>query len=133
MKYDITIDGSSVQTKSPVSDFALKYIEDVSRKETLKHFYILENEFETLKEKWKKEVKLTSSMTEIINNENYQKIIELGYDVIDFIYEELKKEPDFWFYALKEITGADPVRSSNYGNLKAMTQDWISWFKSNGF
>jgi hypothetical protein len=42
---------------------------------------------------------------------------------------ELKKEPDHWFWALKAITGVDPVEPIQRGRVKEMAGAWLRWGK----
>lgn len=82
---------------------------------------------------WKEEIKLISSITEIALNPSYQEIIGMGTKVIPLILMELQNEPDYWFWALKAITGADPVGPDQRGDLGQMTQAWLEWGKENGY
>lgn len=77
---------------------------------------------------WKKEVAATSSMSEMTGNANYQAIIAMGYEALPFIIDSMRKEPNWWFIALKEITGADPVPFEDYGYLQKLTDGWIKWY-----
>lgn len=74
---------------------------------------------------WKEETKFSSSMTEIINHPAYKGIIWLGDKAIPFILDELKREPNHYFAALKQITGKDPVPEEFRGNMDEMTRIWI--------
>ena len=40
------------------------------------------------------------------------------------------QEPDHWFWALKAITGADPVPEAARGDVVHMSQAWIEWGKA---
>lgn len=46
---------------------------------------------------------------------------------------ELEREPDWWFAALKAMTGADPVTRENRGKLLEMTRAWLDWGKAQGY
>jgi hypothetical protein len=52
----------------------------------------------------------------------------MGEKALPFIYFELQKEPDHWFWALKAITCEDPVPKEQRGNLQLMTIAWLKWF-----
>lgn len=82
---------------------------------------------------WKEDVQLKSSITEIALNPSDQEIIGMGSRVVPFILRELRDEPDYWFWALKAITGSDPVKSSQRGDLEQMTKAWLDWGKENGY
>ncbi len=87
-------------------------------------------EFQRLKMQWKKETVLTGSMTEIVGNKNYQDIINLGQYSLAFILNELRTDPDWWFSALHEITGQNPINDEDSGNLEKMTKSWLEWWKN---
>jgi len=57
----------------------------------------------------------------------YQEIIGMGRDALPLILAELRREVDHWFWALRAITGADPVEPGHEGDLPAMAADWLRW------
>ena len=56
----------------------------------------------------------------------YQQIIGMGAEALPFIFRELQKEPDHWFWALHAITGENPVSKNAAGDLKAMTSTGLN-------
>lgn len=62
----------------------------------------------------------------------YQQIIDLGWPVVPVLLGELDRFPDWWFTALTEITGEQPVRSDHAGDLLEMTEDWLAWGRQRG-
>ena len=62
----------------------------------------------------------------------YQQIIGMGADALPFIFAELRKEPGFWFWALKSITREDPVPLGHRGKIELMTRDWLDWAEKHG-
>ena len=46
--------------------------------------------------------------------------------------DELRREPDHWFVALKRITGADPVPAEARGDLDRMAEAWLNWSRDHG-
>lgn len=92
----------------------------------------LRHEFDALRHEWKAGTKFTSSMSDMILNFAYQRIIGLGSSVVPLIIEELTNNPDHWFWALRAITGEDPVPESSAGNLRKMTQAWLQWARERG-
>jgi hypothetical protein len=63
----------------------------------------------------------------------YQAIIAMGFPAIALLLEQLRKEPDFWFEALRRISGVDPARQEDAGDLVRMTQAWLDWGTQQGY
>ncbi len=63
----------------------------------------------------------------------YQQIIGMGQDAIPLILAEMKRKPGHWFWALKSITGEDPVLPEQRGRIKKMTEAWINWGRNQGY
>jgi len=77
-----------------------------------------------------------SSITEGAACPAYQSIIGMGPIAIPMIMDTLQAEgdePDQWFWALKALTGADPVSEEDRGNYRAMTASWLDWGKRAGY
>lgn len=89
--------------------------------------------FSRLKERWERETAFKSSISEIAIHPDYQQIIGMGTTVIPFILQAMNEKPGQWFWALKSITGEDPVPPENRGDIKAMTQSWIKWGKEHDY
>lgn len=87
--------------------------------------------FEFYKKKWMENTKYSSTIREIVADENYHKIIDLGFSVVPYIFKELDNENlrRRWISALYKMTGANPVKTDHAGNIDAITQDWIEWGK----
>ena len=91
----------------------------------------IEKKFYDLASKWKEETAGYSTARLITRNKSYKKIIETGKRFLPFIFEDLKKEPDYWFVALEEITRKNPVPNDHYGDFEKMTEDWLNWWQNN--
>lgn len=89
--------------------------------------------FDNLASQWKREVRYTSLLNDMTAHPAYQQIIDLGTEAVPLILDELEKEPNHWFCALRSITQVNPVRPENRGRLAGMAQDWLEWGESNGF
>ena len=89
--------------------------------------------FRDLVRQWKEATAFTSSGTEMALDPAYQQIIGMGKEAIPLILEELQREEDHWFWALKSITGTDPVPPGDRGNLPKMTAAWLRWAQTNGY
>jgi hypothetical protein len=88
--------------------------------------------FDKLVAQWKGDTSFASSTTDMFRHPAYRAIIGMGQVVVPLLLRELGREPDQWFHALKEITGADPVPIAQRGNLRQMTEAWIRWGRSHG-
>lgn len=83
--------------------------------------------FRELMQHWKEEVPQVSPVTEMVTHTAYQQIIGLGWDAVPLLLRELEREPDHWFWALRAITGIDPVPPHHRGRIIEMANDWIQW------
>lgn len=66
-------------------------------------------------------------MKDMCADPNYLKIIELGPRVIPILLDDLKWSKRFWYKALEELTGCNPVPKEHEGNLEYMRQDWLEF------
>src|SRR5438128_6632942 len=87
----------------------------------------LEGVFLDLVRRWREERGPTSSTTELAMCPSYQRIIGLGPAAVPLLLRELERSPDHWFWALKAITGADPVPPASRGKVREMARLWIDW------
>jgi hypothetical protein len=92
-----------------------------------------EERFRQLTRQWKEATRLMSSITDMATHPAYQQIIGMGQVALPWIFEEMRCDPDQWFWALKSITGDDPVSDADRGNLRRMTQAWLNWAKDHGY
>lgn len=92
--------------------------------------------FRALVAEWRQQRGAMSSITEAALCPAYQSIIGMGQPVVPFILAELVTEgdePDQWFWALKAITGADPVQDEDRGDFVAMAHAWLQWAQDQGY
>lgn len=103
-------------------------LESISRQRSVPavHFSILKTE-------WEASTALLSSITEIALHPSYQQIIGMGTVVVPFILAELKRKPGHWFWALKAVTGEDPVLPEQRGRINKMTEAWLHWGRKQGY
>jgi hypothetical protein len=90
------------------------------------------SEFKTHERKWKKQTLHVSSPVDKYLHPSYARIIGLGWPAVAFILKSLKKEPADWFYALRAITGANPVTNPMAGDMRRMTDTWLKWGEARG-
>ena len=88
--------------------------------------------FRRLTDEWRRNRGFTSSATEMAMQPAYQRIIGMGPAAAPLILRELEQEPDHWFWALKAITGADPARPEDRGDIIAMQRAWLDWGRRRG-
>lgn len=103
--------------------FNLPYSRQIN---TIEHFY-------NLAQTWRDQTRITPTVREMVSNPLYLEIIAMGKQILPAIFQELKKEPDHWFPALKAITGIDPVPKEHRGKVALMSEDWLIWGNDNGF
>lgn len=89
--------------------------------------------FQQLATTWKSEAALLSSATEIAMHPAYQEIIGMGEEAVPYILADLRDEPAHWFWALRSITGVNPVKPEQRGRLKEMTHAWLQWGRERGY
>ena len=92
--------------------------------------------FQDLATAWRQQRGATSSSTMAAMCPAYQAIIGMGKLAVPFLLSTLRAEgtdPDHWFWALKAITGVDPVKEEDRGRLRAMAKAWLSWGTQQGY
>lgn len=92
----------------------------------------IHEKFKRLVDRWRKETVFQSSAHQMATHPSYQEVIGMGKDAIPFLLQELERNPDHWFWALRSITGIDPVPQEDRGNVRAMTDAWLEWGRLQG-
>ena len=87
----------------------------------------LAKRFRQLVKQWKAETGHLSSTARMARHPAYQEIIGMGAPVVPLLLVELRRDPDFWFAALRTITGEDRVPAASAGKVKEMARAWIDW------
>jgi hypothetical protein len=85
---------------------------------------------------WRDERGYSSSSTQIAACPSYQRIIGMGRRALPLIFRQLKSEgdkPENWFWALRAITGKDPVPNDLRGNRREIAKIWLRWGEQNGY
>jgi hypothetical protein len=93
----------------------------------------LRERFNRLVAQWRDETQILSSTTSKAMHPAYQQIIGLGPEALPLILKELSERPSHWFWALKSITGEDPVPPADAGNIRQMAQAWLRWGREHGY
>lgn len=84
-------------------------------------------EFKKHEQIWKEETQFFSSPAQIYLHPSYARIIGMGRPAVQLILQSLVREPADWFYALRAITGANPVTQPMAGDMNKMTEAWLKW------
>ena len=93
----------------------------------------LERQFRQLSHQWENETGMLSDLSQKVIHPAYQRIIGMGQDAVPFLLNELSKRPNHWFWALRSITGANPVKPEHRGRIKLMAKDWLCWGRDHGY
>jgi hypothetical protein len=93
----------------------------------------LEKRFAELVRAWKAESLMLSSVPAMARLPSYRQIVALGPPVVPLLLRELEQDPDHWFWALKELTGATPVPAESRGRLAEMARAWVRWGREQGY
>ena len=91
------------------------------------------SKFEKLVVEWRASRDTISSGTEMFTHPAYQQIIGMGIEAVPLILKEMEANLDHWFWALRAITGKDPVPIAHRGRLKLMASDWLNWARKQGY
>src|SRR5688500_4731850 len=91
-----------------------------------------EERFRRLTAEWKQQSGYLSDSRKMAMLRPYQAIIGMGLPVVPLILEELRREPDHWFWALEAITGENPIPEEARGYVEKMAAAWVEWGKREG-
>ena len=86
-----------------------------------------EERFAHLADRWRKETRFVSSSTEQVLNGAYQQIIGMGRSALPLILRSLNSQGGHWFWALKHISGEDPLSPEEAGNYEKSREAWLAW------
>ncbi len=103
-----------------------------SRPETLRLRSVTDR-FHELLATWQEECKLLSSASQAAMHPAYQQIIGMGQDALSLIFQQMAETPDHWFWALRAITGENPVPPQDAGDVPRMTEIWLRWGRGHGY
>lgn len=90
-----------------------------------------------LAKQWKSETAFYSVVYHKYTNRNYLSIIGLGLvlkePIVKLILDDLMSGTEYWHFALKSITNANPVPRGSINNLKKVRDAWLEWGNKHGF
>jgi hypothetical protein len=93
----------------------------------------LHDRFKRLAAQWKQESQFMSNTAQMALLRSYQSIIGMGDPAVPMILEELRREPDQWFWALEAITLENPVPLVAAGKVDEMAKAWVEWGVRSGY
>jgi hypothetical protein len=89
--------------------------------------------FQRLTTDWKRATGHLSRIDQIVLHPAYQQIIGMGAEVVPLILRELERDEDYWFWALRSITGADPVPAGRKASVHEVARAWLAWGRAHGY
>lgn len=88
--------------------------------------------FRRLANRWRQQTAFSSSTTARAMHPDYQAIIGMGPSALPWILEDLQSSRSHWFWALKAISGVDPVPPQDRGDIPRMKKAWLDWGRAKG-
>jgi len=89
--------------------------------------------FSDLADEWRRDTAPLSSVARMALHPAYQEVIGMGQAALPMILAELAREPGHWFWALRAITGENPVTEEDAGDLLRMRDAWIRLGRERGW
>lgn len=89
--------------------------------------------FQKLLAEWKNSRHHESKTSQLALHPAYQRIIGMGKVAVPLILEDMERFPDHWMWALRSITGENPVTDEQRGKLKLMCEAWLKWGRDHGY
>ncbi len=88
--------------------------------------------FDELADRWERETVLLSNSSRAARHPAHREIVGMGEIAVPLILERMRSQGRHWFQALRDITGADPVKPEDRGNVASMQASWLDWGKLGG-
>ena len=85
--------------------------------------------FHRLADEWTRATGPISSVDDRISHPAYREIVNLGWEVVPHLIDDLPRTHRFWFPALAEITRIQPFDQKDAGNIRRMTKAWTQWWE----
>lgn len=90
-------------------------------------------EFDRLADEWRAATSIMSSAEAKARHPAHQAIVAMGERAVPLILTRMQAQGGHWFAALRAITGANPVKPTARGNVRAMQAAWLKWGRENGY
>lgn len=89
-----------------------------------KHDYLI---FKKYLDAWHNETILLSNPNDIMDNEHFKAICQMGEAIVPYIINEIEEKPGILVWALNVIYG----RTIGHGlTVTEACEKWVEWFKS---
>lgn len=92
----------------------------------------MKTRFRALTREWRDAMLFESSPVTMATHPAYQRIIAMGAPVLPLVLDELKHKGGHWFWALRFLADADPVKAEDRGDYETMRQSWLAWWDDSG-
>ena len=91
-----------------------------------------ENKFWQLLDTWKRDIRYTSSATEILTHSSVNGLVAMGQESIPLVLKALKGH---WYlaYVLHKLTGEWPVKDELAGLESKIVDCWMRWASKHGY
>ena len=89
--------------------------------------------FTELADQWDRETWLLSNSSHAIEHPAHKEIVSMGEPVVPLILERMREDRRHWYFALRAITGANPVNPADRGKVAIMQEAWLQWGEVNGY
>lgn len=87
----------------------------------------VEEKFRRLAAVWLADTAYVSSSSDLVAHPAFQEIVGMGPAVIPLLLRELENRTGHWHRVLRRITGADPVPTTDRGNVDKAADAWLQW------
>ena len=88
--------------------------------------------FHRLAAEWKAQSRFLSNSAQMAMLRPYQQIIGTGPAVVPLILDELRREPDQWFWAMKSIREQNTVPPEGVAKVRRLAEAWVTWGEQQG-
>jgi hypothetical protein len=93
---------------------------------------LTQDRFDRLATDWLCGMGYSSNPLVLTSHPSYRAIVAHGNEAVPFILARLGRSPGFLAWALFEITGENPAKQSEHGDLAGITRAWIEWGRDGG-
>ena len=96
--------------------------------------YNRNREFCRIADSWQKATRHLSSPSDKYEHRDYQKIIEMGEEIIPVLLLNTRSfRSTDWICALETITKENPVPVEHAGNTEMLRHYWLKWGEEKGY